>query len=76
MQIYANYEKKLQEIFILIHDVPSNMDIIGRLGVAQSDPWGQKYKIKIRRRKVEEGGYSRIITKSSTKPCVGCLLDH
>ena len=35
---YADYgEKKLQEVFSIVHDISSNIDLIGRLGTTQSD---------------------------------------
>ena len=35
---YADYgKKKLQEIFIMVHGVSSNMNLIWRLGVMQSN---------------------------------------
>ena len=35
---YAYYlKKRLQEVFSMVHGVSSNMNLIGRLGVTQSD---------------------------------------
>ena len=39
---YADGENRLQEIFSIVQGVPSNMDLIRRLGVAQSDVYSHK----------------------------------
>lgn len=41
---YADYGKKkeLQEIFKMVYGISSNMDFIGRIGVAQTDVYSHK----------------------------------
>lgn len=40
---YVDYEeKKLQEIFNMVHGILSDMDLIWRLGIAQSDVYSHK----------------------------------
>ncbi|CAN6869839.1 unnamed protein product [Brassica oleracea] len=51
---YADYgENELQEVFIIVHDVSSKINLIGRFGVMQSDVhsrmgWDFGYSVRVR----------------------------